>query len=62
MKVVPVNHSMTKLGLFNRLEQIRLDTENDVELQEVAALRVIDALLDYVNNSEIREKVEEIAL
>ncbi len=53
---------MTKLSLVNRLEQIRLETEQADDLKEIAHLRVIDVLLDYIGNDEIRKKAEEIPL
>lgn len=56
-----MNKSMKKASLLARLEQLRLTVE-DNELREIYRLAVIDTLLDYINDSMVREKVEQIAL
>ena len=51
---------MRKAGLLARLCQIK--ALQDEELEEIRAMEVIDVLLDYINDAQVREAVEEIAL
>ncbi len=52
---------MKKSSVIARLEQLRLTVE-DNPIQPVYLLAVIDTLLEYNGDPEIRAKVEEIAL
>jgi hypothetical protein len=52
---------LKKSSVLARLEQLRLTAEEN-EIQPVYLLAVIDTLLDYAGDPEIRAKVEEIAL
>lgn len=52
---------LKKSAVLARLEQLRLVVE-DEELAEIHKLAVIDTLLDYIRDEDIRNKVEEIAL
>jgi hypothetical protein len=56
---------MNKDSLLKRLENIRVQAENEPatpEFCKTTSLQVLDELLSYINNPEIREKVEEIPL
>lgn len=50
---------MKKSGLLARLEQLRLEGE-DKELEEITKTTLLDLLLDYINDPQIREAVERI--
>ena len=50
---------MKKHGLLARLEQLRLEAE-DKELEEITKVTLLDLLLDYINDPQIREAVEKI--
>lgn len=50
---------MKKSGLLARLEQLRLEAE-DKALEEITKLTVLDLVLDYINDPQIREAVERI--
>lgn len=52
---------MKKSNLLARLALLR-DTIQDQEIQHIHALTVIDTLLDYLNDADIRKMVEEINL
>lgn len=52
---------MKKSTLLNFLTQLKTKAE-DEEIKYLTALEVLDFLLDYINDSEIRELVEEIPL
>ena len=58
---VNVKKDMTKSALFIRLEQLRQLSEAEA-IQPVYKDAVIDTLLDYIRDREIREKVEAIVL
>ena len=51
---------MTKESLLNRLENIRAEVEANPD--EFVYIRVMEELLNYIANEEIRNKVEEIPL
>lgn len=54
---------MTLQGALNTLENIRARAETaEITGDNILALEVIDLLLDYVNNKQLRDKVEEIPL
>lgn len=52
---------ITKAGLLFRLEELRALAETD-SIQPVYKDAILDVLLDYVGDAQIRAKVEEIAL
>lgn len=54
---------MTLASAINLLEGIRIRAEDaEVVGDGITALEVIDLLLDYINNKQLRDKVEEIPL
>lgn len=56
-----VKKTLKKTSVLARLEQLRLTVEEN-PIQPVYLLAVIDTLLEYNGDPEIRAKVEEIAL
>ncbi len=52
---------ITKSALLFRLEELRYLAEQDA-IQPVYKDAILDALLDYIGDKEIRVKVEETAL
>ncbi len=52
---------MTKAALLYHLEALRVLAEEDV-IRPVYKDAILDSLLDYIGDKEIRGKVEEIAL
>ena len=56
-----MNKPMNKETLMFRLEQLRELTEKN-EIQPVYELAVIDTLLDYIRDNDVRTKVEEMVL
>lgn len=52
---------MTKASLLFRLEQLRELAEQDA-IQPVYKDAILDVLLDYIGDKEIRDKVEATAL
>jgi len=52
---------LKKSSVLARLEQLRLTVEANA-IQPVYQLAVIDTLLEYIHDPDIRAKVEEIAL
>lgn len=52
---------MKKAGALARLEQIRAAAE-DKELTDIRRIEVLDVLLDYINDPQIREAVEAVPL
>lgn len=56
-----MSHSLGKRATLARLDALREVVEGEA-IQNVHALAVIDTLLDYLNDTDIRQAVEEIAL
>ena len=56
-----MNKCLKKSSVLARLEQLRLTVEEN-PIQPVYFLAVIDTLLEYNGDPDIRAKVEEIAL
>ncbi len=56
-----MNKPMNKTTLMYRLEQLRTMTEEN-EIQPVYKDAVIDTLLDYIRDPDVRAKVEAIVL
>ncbi len=52
---------MTKRSLLFRLEELRTLAEDDA-IQPVYKDAILDSLLDYIGDKEVRDKVEQIAL
>lgn len=53
---------MKKQSVINLLEQLK--AENDLKSGEettITPLRILDILLDYINDPQIREAVDEIS-
>jgi len=51
---------MKKSGLLYSLENLKVRQEEEVKY--ITSLEIIDLLLDYINDLEIRKAVEEIPL
>ncbi len=56
-----MNKRMTKSALLFRLEQLRYLAEEDA-IQPIYKDAILDSLLDYIGDKDIRSKVEETAL
>lgn len=53
---------MKKSGVIALLQQLKAENETKAaEETELTPLRIIDVLLDYLNDPEIREAVDEIS-
>lgn len=52
---------MKKSGLIALLAQLKVKAE-DEEINDINRLKIVDLLLDYINDPQIREAVEEIPL
>ena len=52
---------MRKQELLNLVKQIQARSELE-EINDLRSIQVLDVLLDYINDKEIREAVEEILL
>lgn len=52
---------MTKKTLLFRLEELHYLAEQDV-IDPIFQLAVIDSLLDYIYDEDIRDKVERVAM
>lgn len=52
---------MKKSGALARLAQIKVAAE-DKELTDIYRLEVLDVLLEYINDPEIREAAEAVPL
>lgn len=50
---------MKKSGLLSLLAQMKAVAE-DEEIKDIRKLQIMDHLLDYINDPEIREAVEAI--
>lgn len=53
---------MTKLTFLNSVGKIKDDVDGSIELKEDAMLRLLDLLLDYVNDKDIREAIESVPM
>ena len=55
---------MKKTGLLHLLEQLKLreNEERTPELEHLTAVQVIDVLLDYLNDPQLREAIEELPI
>lgn len=47
---------------LNQLESIRVHAENNFSDDYFLALQIIDILLEHIDNEQLRNKVDEIAL
>jgi hypothetical protein len=52
---------MKKASLLNRIEQIRVHAE-DNEITELTKIELLDLLLDYINDGDIRSVIDEVPL
>lgn len=52
---------MKKSTLLNNIELIKQDTELK-EIESGTMLKLLDLLLDYVNDKDIRDAVEEVPM
>ena len=52
---------MRKAGLLNLLKQIRGQSEVE-EIDNLRPIQVLDVLLDYINDPEVREAVDEVLM
>jgi len=52
---------MKKSGLLASLAQLKVKAE-DEEINDINRLKILDLLLDYINDPQIRVAVEEIPL
>lgn len=52
---------MRKLGLLNRLEQIAAQSENE-EIDDLRPIQVLDVLLEYINDFDVRKAVDEVLM
>lgn len=53
--------TMKKSTLLNRLEQIRLQAE-DEEIKAMRPLEILDLVLEYVNDKDIRDAIEAVPM
>lgn len=52
---------MKKAGLLSLLEQMRAEQEGETSAEpEIVMMTLIDVLLDYINDPQIRAAVDEI--
>jgi len=52
---------MRKIGLLNLLNQIAARAEEE-EIDDLRSMEVLDVILDYINDPEIRDAVDEILM
>ena len=52
---------MKKLRLLNLIEQIKIRSELE-EIDDLRPIQVLNALLDYINDKEVREAVDEVLM
>lgn len=52
---------MKKTSLLALLAQLKIKAD-DEEINDINRLKIVDLLLDYINDPQIREAVEEIPL
>lgn len=52
---------MKKSTLLNVIEQVKADAELK-EIEQGTMLKLLDLLLDYVNDADIRKAVEEVPM
>lgn len=52
---------MKKQSALLRLEQVKISAE-DKELDDMNRILILDILLDYINDPDIRQAVEDIPL
>lgn len=52
---------MKKSALMNELSQLQAQMENELD-SEICAIKLLDLLLDYINDVDIRKAVEEVPL
>ena len=54
---------MNKSGLLKALEGLRIQAEGaDEEVRYLTSMRALDLVLDYVNDKQIRDAVEDIPM